>query len=54
MGRNIKTTIPTVPEQLTPEIPDRNIFKEKEEASRMNQKRNFDRRHKVQEMKPLS
>ena len=24
MGRNIKSTIPTVPEQLTPEIPERN------------------------------
>ena len=54
MGRNIKSTIPTVPEQLTPEIPDRNIFKKKEEASRINQKRNFDNRHKVHEMKPLS
>ena len=29
-------------------------LKEKEEASRMNQKRNFDKRHKVHEMKTLS
>lgn len=36
MGRNIKSTIPTVPEQLTPQIPDRKTFKEKEEAGRIN------------------
>ena len=40
MGRNIKSIAPT--------------FKEKEEAGRENQKRNFDNRHKVQEMNPLS
>ena len=54
MGRNIKSTIPTFPDQLAPKIPDRNSFQEKEEAGRMKQKRNFDNRHKVHEMKPLS
>ena len=54
MGQNIKSTIPTVPKQLTPKISDRKTFKEKEDASRINQKQNFDNGHKVYEMKPLS
>ena len=54
MGRNIKSSVPTNPDQLMPQIVDRRNFKEKEEAGREYQKRIFDNRHKVQEMKPLS
>ena len=54
MGRNIKSTIPTIPDQLTPQVPNLNDFKQKEAAARINQKRNFDNRHKVCEMKPLT
>ena len=54
MGQNIKSSVPTNPDQLMPQIVDRRIFKENEEAGREYQKRIFDNRHKVQEMKPLS
>ena len=53
MGRNIRSTIPTAPHQLMPQLPDRNSFQEKEEVRRSNQKRNFDNHHKAREMEPL-
>ena len=38
MGRNIKSSVPTNPDQLMPQIVDRRNFKEKEEAGREYQK----------------
>jgi hypothetical protein len=53
MGQNMRSTITSAPLHLTPQIPDRHNFQEKEEARRRNQKRNFDNHHKTREMKPL-
>ena len=53
MGRKIKSTIPIMPEQLAPKLPDQKHFKEKEEAYRSKQKNNFDHRHKAHPLAPL-
>ena len=53
MGRKIKSTIPTMPYHLKPQLPNRDSFKEKEEAYRLKQKKNFDDRHKAQTLTPL-
>ena len=48
MGRKIKSTIPTMPSHLKPQLPKQDSFKEKEEAYRLKQKKNFDDRHRTQ------
>ena len=53
MGRKIKSTIPTMPCHLKPQLPNQDSFKEKEEAYRLKQKKNFDDRHRTQTLTPL-
>jgi hypothetical protein len=53
MGRKIKSTIPITLPHLAPQLPNQELFKEKEEVNRSKQKKNFDNRHKAQPLKPL-
>ena len=53
MGRKIKSTIPIIPRHLIPKLPNQELFKEKEEVYRSKQKKNFDNRHKAQQLKHL-
>ncbi|XP_028418586.1 uncharacterized protein K02A2.6-like [Dendronephthya gigantea] len=54
MGRKIKSTIPIMTQQLTPQLPNQELFKAKEEEYRLKQKKNFDNRHNARTMKPLT
>ena len=53
MGRKIRTTLPMSKKQLQPNLP--NIAKlRKEKKMRDGMKRNFDKRHSVKNLEPLS
>ena len=52
MVRKIKSTMPTMPHHLKPQLPNQEFFKENEEY-RVKQKQNFDDRHKAQPLKHL-
>ena len=51
--RKIKSTIPIIPRHLIPQLPNQELFKEKEEVYRSKQKKNFDNLHKAQQLKHL-
>ena len=53
MGRKIMSTIPIIPRHLIPQLPNQELLKQKEEVYRSKQKKNFDNRHKAQQLKPL-
>ena len=53
MGRQLCTTIPVLPKQLTPKLPDANKLREKEKSRRKRQKINFDQRHRAKDLIPL-
>ena len=54
MGRKLRTTLPTVKSEMKPKLPDCSIFKYKDQAIKERQARNFDRRHGVRELPPLT
>ena len=53
MNRKLRTTVPMVPNQMQPSLPDYNLLQKKEKVSREHQKLNFDRRHKARPLKLL-
>ena len=55
MGRRLQTQLPTLPIHLYPnvQIKDRQLVEEKESLYRLNQQRNFDRRHRAKELPTL-
>ena len=53
MGRNLRTSIPILPRQLTPKLPNSSLVKEKEKEIKERQKGNFDRRHRATNLRPL-
>ena len=53
MGRKLRTTIPTCPEQLKPKRPALEEFCNKESLRKQQAKCNFDRRHKTRPSPPL-
>ena len=55
MGRRLQTQLPTHPANLYPNVPikDRQLVEEKESSYRLNQQRNFDKRHKAKELPTL-
>ena len=55
MGRRLQTQLPTHPGNLYPnvQIKDRQLVEEKESSYRLNQQRNFDKRHKAKELPTL-
>ena len=55
MGRRLQTQLPTHPGNLYPnvQIKDRQLVEEKESSYRLNQQRNFDKRHKARELPTL-
>lgn len=53
MGRKIRTTIPTAPEQLKPGWPNLEEFSRKESQQKHQMKLNYDRRHRTRTNPPL-
>ena len=54
MGRELRTTVPVSPELLQPKVPEYSSFASKEKATGDKQKRNFNKRHKARQLKPLA
>jgi len=52
MGRRLRTTVPTINQQLIPQLPEASKL-HKEKNLRQRQKKNFDRRFRTRELKPL-
>ena len=53
MGRNLRNSVPVLPNQLNPKQPNSAQLKEREKERRGKQKQNFDRRHRATDLKPL-
>ena len=53
MNRKLRTTVPMVPNQMRPSLPNYDLLQKKEKVSREHQKLNFDRRHKARPLKLL-
>ena len=53
MGRQLRTTIPVLPKQLKPKLPDANKLGKMEKSMRKRQKINFDQRHRAKDLIPL-
>ena len=47
MGRNIRSTVPTFPAQLKPQLPDIEILRDRENNSQLQQQAKFDKRHRA-------
>ena len=54
MCRRLRTTVPVVPEQLQPKMPDYGSLARREREMRMQQKHTFDQRHKARRLDPLA
>jgi transposase InsO family protein len=54
MGRKLRTTLPMSKKQLQPNLPNVAKLRNKERKMRDRMKRNFDKRHGVKNLKPLS
>ncbi|GAA6090301.1 uncharacterized protein K02A2.6-like [Tachysurus ichikawai] len=53
MGRRIRTPVPVSPEQLQPQWPDLDKFREKDIALKLQQEQTFNRRHRTQTLPSL-
>ena len=53
MGRQLRTTLPTVPDKLTPSWPYLNKFQELNEQFKQRQKADYDRRHRTHPLPPI-
>ena len=53
MNRRLRTTVPMIPTQLIPHVPDYSTLRQKEKEIKMRQKSNFDSRHKACDLEPL-
>lgn len=53
MGRRLRTTVPTLPTQLNPALPDYDEVGAKEKEKRKNDARYFDKRHRARTLRPL-
>jgi hypothetical protein len=53
-NRRIRSTVPTLPSNLEPRLPDRDVLRTKEESQKQRQKRNYDSRHRAVERESLS
>jgi hypothetical protein len=47
MGRKLQTLLPIAPKQLKPKLPIFRSLRENEKESKLKQKRNYDRRHRL-------
>ncbi|CAG5942117.1 unnamed protein product [Menidia menidia] len=54
MVRRLRTTVPTHPSELQPELPDRSLLFQKERVKRMTDAANFNRRHRAKPLGSLS
>jgi len=53
MGRKLRTTLPIIPQQLKPKIPNTFQLQRYEKQARNKQKQNFDKCHRAVKLKPL-
>ena len=53
MRRQLRTTLPIVPDQLTPSWPYLNTFRELNEQFKQRQKADYDRRHRTHPLPPI-
>ena len=53
MGRNIRSTVPTFPAQLKPQLPDLEVLHKRENDSRLQQQANFNKRHRAAPLSTL-
>ena len=53
MGRTLRSTIPQLQTHFVPQLPNQTELTEKEQKAKQHQKKNFDRRHKSRNLKPL-
>ena len=53
MGRKLRTTVVTHPDNLVPELPDHSMFKAQNDTYKMRMKENHDNNCKVQPLKPV-
>ena len=53
MGRRIRTPVPVSPEQLQPQWPDLERFKEKDTAMKVLQQQTYNQRHRTRTLPPL-
>lgn len=53
MGRKIRTTVPVIPSQLSPNGADLEKVKKREQSYRQKQKLNYDKRHRAHDMPSL-
>ena len=54
MGRNIRSTVPTFPAHLKPQLPNVQKLHQQEHESRLQQQGNFNRRHRAAPLRTLS
>lgn len=54
MSRRLRTALPMIQSQLKPSVPDNFLLREAEDNAKQRQKRNYDARHCVQRLDPLS
>ena len=54
MGREIRTTLPTLPRNLRPKKVDHNVLKAADKATKLRSATNFNRKHGVRELDALS
>ncbi|KAK9543150.1 hypothetical protein VZT92_000950 [Zoarces viviparus] len=54
MGRRLHTTVPTLPSQLGPALPDSITFASKEKEKGISDAENYNRRHRVKTLSVLS
>ena len=54
MGRNIRSTVPTFPAHLKPQLPDVEKLRQREHESRLQQQVNFNKRHRAAPLGTLS
>ena len=54
MGRKLRTTFPTITEQLLPNIPPKSVIKEKEIKIRDRQQKNFNTHHRASPLKSVN
>ena len=53
MGRNLRTTVPTIPNQLLPHTLDRNRIKDRDKKLKESQRMNYNRHHRACHRNPL-
>ena len=54
MGRKLCSTVPQLPTHFSPQLPTQTDLRERDQKLKKSQKENFDQRHRVRNLKPLT